>query len=693
MAEIYGKPGKEIGDQNVYRSLHYLPDDYLVYAQPVLVCDSDRCYPDYVVLHKDIGVLVLEVKDWVRIELIDRVALRVFRTQLRRWEDDSSPVEIARSNSIFLKNLLIQNQELRNFAGKLDFPYSYAAVLPQLDAITINNCKNEWGVNYVLGQADLSRETILERIKRVPRKFQHRMSDAQLGAVRAIIDGRNKLTDKRSGEFKGVLDATQESIAKEGLEPAMVPPNEKAVIQGSLFSDMFPKSQARRELIRNEAPDEVIDLQSDLKVRLVRGFAGTGKTDLLILRAQYLSEQYEKLKILVTTFNNPLYQKRLVPELADFKRKVDVIKFDTLCAKVFKKQNQVWRTPQSTQALLNVMARENKELETWGIEFLADEFIWMKESGRTDRNKYTSHPREGRRSSSGKTLSASQKDKLFDIFLSYEKRLKNLPAFDWADMHNKTFDFLRSGTEPDKKYNVILIDEAQHFAPVWIKIIKRFLEPGGVLFLCDDPSQSVFRFFSWHQKGIEVVGRTRWLKVPYRCTREIFTAAFKLISEDENAKSLLSEDKNFAIPDLDNPNLRKGKKPLVKKFESIETEKAFIYTEIAGLVKAGMLPEEICIMHTQQYVRSSFDRNLIKGVNVESAISQTGMEYKAVFIPRVQNLYERKGDSGWEDDQSIARSSFFTLMTRAKSHLYMTYEQNWPKALEVIRPHVNWEEE
>jgi hypothetical protein len=44
------------------------------------------------------------------------------------------------------------------------------------------------------------------------------------------------------------------------------------------------------------------------------------------------------------------------------------------------------------------------------------------------------------------------------------------------------------------------------------------------LFLADDPMQSIYRYYSWREKGVPVAGRTRWLRIPYRNTREIYQA-------------------------------------------------------------------------------------------------------------------------------------------------------------------------
>ncbi|MBI9050768.1 MAG: UvrD-helicase domain-containing protein [Anaerolineaceae bacterium] len=696
MAVVYGSPGLEAGDQRVCKALETLPADSLIYAQPLLVHHAERREPDYVIVNPQWGVIVLEVKDWVQIRAMDARGLEVYRTKLGYWESVDSPVDQARQAAFVLVNRLAEDPELRNYAGKLDFSYTYGAILPNLFGTMVKNCNYHWGQNYVLGKDDLLVDRITEKIRGIPTQFRVVMTDAQVRAVCAVLDGRNVLRDRHTGEFKGVLDQTQESIAKEGLVPLLIEPvinkEEEPNQQTSLFGFLHPEPEHRKKHLESEVPDEVMEVQHDLRVRLVRGFAGTGKTDVLVLRAHYLAEQYPKHKILVTTFNDPLYQTRLMPELAHLKKQVDVRKFDGLCSEIYQKRNGRWKDPQPIRGMLAWMAERSPLMQEWGIDFLADEFTWMKEAGRTEAKAYMEKPREGRGGSTGRTLSTQQKKQIFHLFEEYQAELAEQSMFDWADLHDKTLKYLQDGVPPDTTYDVILIDEAQHFAPTWMKIIKTYLKPEGVLFLCDDPSQSVYRYFSWRQKGIDVVGKTRWLKVPYRNSRQIFEASYALLSGDELAKSLLGEDKNMALPDLSNANLRNGNLPVIRQFETVQAEKQFILDEILRLVAQGLRVQDICILHNQKYVLDAYKEVKKMGGNVENAITQTGMEYTAVFIPQTQKLFDRAIGKSWEEDQSQQRLTSYMLMTRARSHLYMTYQQKWPKALDPTRPYVDWVE-
>ena len=688
--QVYGHPCDE-AEQLVCQALHALPDECIVYAEPKLVYQDQVRYPDFVVVYHKWGVIVLEVKDWIEVVDRDRKRARVRqRDDQLAWRE--SPVEQARTAAHVLNNMLEKDQDLRDYAGRREFYYAYAGVLPYLPSATIGWLEEAWGQSYLLGQDNLRRDLITGSIARIPTPGRIVLDERQVRAICATIDGRNKNVDQATGEFKGVYDRVQESISKEPLVPTIVPSQAaEPPVQASFAAGIAPSAEARKHRLEAGMPDEAVTLTSAPHVRLVRGFAGTGKTDVLILRAHYLREQHPELDILVTTFNDPLYANRLEPELRDLKPHVDVIKFDTLCAHIYQKRHRTWRNPQDTGGLVARMARNHPLIDELGRSFITDEFIWMKETGRTERERYVEQAREGRGGVSGRTLGRTTKEGIFDLFEAYQRELDELPACDWVDLHERTLRYLQEGIQPDNLYDAILVDEAQHFAPTWMRITTRLLKPGGSLFLCDDPSQSVYRYYSWRQKGVEVRGRTRWLRVPYRNTRQIFRAAYALIADNPVAQRLLAECGEGVQPDLDCTAMRDGPLPQVHRFSSWAAEREFAVREIEALIRhAGILPHEIGILHEKKHVHKRYRPLVPQGVQLYEVKRQTGLEYKAVFIPRVQDLFDRAGGISWEEYVGRERLKSYMTMTRARTRLYLLYENRWPRLLEPIRPYVEW---
>lgn len=685
MAEIYGKPEKEFGDNEVYRALKALPSDWLVYAQVKLSLDSDERHPDYILVHRTRGVIVLEVKDWIEIKDRDAGNALILRKHKREPIWQISPVTQARNAAMLLSNILKKHRELQVYSGKLAFPYRHAGALPNIsNKKTIEWLEEVWTKGRVLGSTDLYKTNIQKSLLAIPTLGDTiMMTDKQFDEVRTIMDKR-LIVGHRKGQRNGIHDVPQEKLSKEGLHTKQKAKKPKK--QKKLFT--FPRKKDRIKHLENELPDEVKDLKTSTYVRLVRGYAGTGKTDVLILKADYLHGLYPEKKFLVTTFNVPVYENRLKPELQDLHPQVVVEKFDTLCSAIFKKRHQgKWVSPQNTRGLVTSILSNRKTDDEFDTEFIAEEFTWMKEIGRTSREEYVNNVREGRGGEGGQTLRKRQKHIVFDLFETYEKELDELGTHDWVDMHTKVLRYLEEGIEPDEKYDVVFIDEAQHFAPTWMKIIQHFIKPGGELFICDDPSQSVYRAFSWKQKNINVIGRTKWLRIPYRTTREIFNIAYLLTKNNPQIQQLAKEEtKGNRDPIFDNS--RSGDIPSVHQYSTKAQEVEHIKKEISDLIQSGLLPNEIAILHTKDYIIKRYKDSVPSGVQIDDISRRTGTEYKAVFIPQIQDLFQSSSINNIAKKQML----FYTAITRARDNVFIGIDQKskWPKELEIIKEEFVW---
>ncbi|MBK8824692.1 MAG: hypothetical protein IPN58_19405 [Anaerolineales bacterium] len=107
---------------------------------------------------------------------------------------------------------------------------------------------------------------------------------------------------------------------------------------------------------------------------------------------------------------------------------------------------------------------------------------------------------------------------------------------------------MESGESKLPIYDVIMLDEAQFFAPLWIRLIQKALNPrNGHLFVVADPTQGFLgRGTSWKSLGLQARGRTHNLLHSYRTTREILqfaTLLYRLRLADE-------KDGDILVPDL-----------------------------------------------------------------------------------------------------------------------------------------------
>ncbi len=529
MAHLIGEPEREAGDRRVYELLSKFPSEWFIYAQPTIVYKGAPHHPDYVLIHKDLGVVVLEVKD--RGFIVDIQPDKLIVKREGRIDEEDLPIIQVKNATFALTKKLQEDDFLRNHAGKLDFPYRYGVVFTYSNFQQLKRMRECWG-NLVIGQDDLnSPESLQLAIKNLhipPRRWNLPLSNQKIDAIRAAVRPENKVQGL-DGQIKGIYSPQQESLANESLP---VKPLQIA-----------PTAEQRRLWLEEQTIDEARSLTIAPFVRLIRGVAGTGKTDVLVLRAYYLHKTYPDMQILVTTFNRPLVDERLKLELGDLPR-VDVLTFASLCSEIRKAKfpDLAWCDPQNTRGVLNALAQERFTrlpfvINRYGIDFLEREIQWMKEMQISNLQTYLQTSRRGVAGLQGKRISEEDKRNIYQLYEAYQTRLSQLPALDWHDFYNQALQILEEGYSPPKQYDAILVDEAQHYAPGWIRVLLRLLKPNGHLFLCDDPTQGVYRNYTWKERGVNVVGRTRWLRVPYRYTRQIA----KFLTEFINGNQSLME--------------------------------------------------------------------------------------------------------------------------------------------------------
>ena len=106
----------------------------------------------------------------------------------------------------------------------------------------------------------------------------------------------------------------------------------------------------------------------------------------------------------------------------------------------------------------------------------------------------------------------------------------------FADMVKRVIDAVDDGRIPTGQYHAILIDEGHDFAPEWLRLLVRMVDPGteSLLLLYDD-AQSIYQKrrenFSFKSVGIQAQGRSTILKINYRNTKQILRAASLLAAD------------------------------------------------------------------------------------------------------------------------------------------------------------------
>ena len=672
MAQVYGflRTDKAThGEKMVLRYLKQnLPKEFAVYVECPLPGKRMHRYPDFIVL-TNYGVIVLEVKDWIQIERADRYGAQI-RMRNNKPRKVSNPVDQARDIAILLANELRSIRDTFRDRGQMDIPWGYAVVLPNLPTSTITQLRGAWGEEFVLNTDDLDPPLILSRLKvTLPQNKVRDLRKYELDFIRATINPTVLIEPE--GKPAVILDNRQEEIVSEPVkeEPEPVKADQQKVEQRPLFVEMAADT--------SEKPDALSSLEAKISqntsIRLVRGVSGSGKTLVLAQRARYLAAQYPEWKILVLTYNRELRQ-HFEAVFKGF-RNIKPMTFHKLCRNILL-SNNLWREPTNPKDWLSRNQADYPILSRLGTRFVEDEIQWIKETDITDRASYLTIERKGR--GSERRLSRDMREQVYDVLDGYQAFLDEQNLLDWAMIPRLVFDRLINGEITSPKYDAILIDESQDFAPVWVKVVTRTLNPDhGVLFLADDPAQSIYRFYSWKEKGVHVVGRTRWLKVPYRNTFEIYQAAYQLIATDPALQKSLEEEGLLVIPELNETSMRHGTKPLIRRYQNFDQEITNIRSQIDLFLREGVDSRQIAVLHRKRNGVECIEEGL-KGcdVNINTFHAYKGLEFDVIFLTQLQETAIFRGT---ESEGSAERRLAYMAMTRARENLFMGYTGKLPK--------------
>ena len=271
------------GERLLFRTLKtYLPDDYIVYYEPDILGRR----PDFVIIGPDLGLVVLEVKDYTKNTLlqINHDEWHIVATSGEQAVT-KSPMKQARDNTFHIVDVLKKDSNLVQLDGKykfqLKFPYGHGVVFTRLyskdfvqeglySVVEPNLCLTRDEIDP--DKEGFSEEILMEKILNmfvVPFRLREPLTYEEINSIRYHLFPEVRI----SAEFK--------------------PP---VPYQDQLLLSLH-------DIKTMDLHQENLAKQIGDKNRLIRGVAGSGKTLILSSRAKLLSKEHPDWKILILCYN------------------------------------------------------------------------------------------------------------------------------------------------------------------------------------------------------------------------------------------------------------------------------------------------------------------------------------------------------------------------------------------------------
>ncbi len=510
----------------------------------------------------------------------------------------------------------------------------------------------------------------------------------------ALLRRLDSAAENRPPLPEAVLDALREKFTPEiGIPESFVAhvPEKSARRLGPKLTgfllDLDQEFLAKEDLALSSEADATL---REMRVRLVTGVAGSGKSLILLYRAMLQAKLHPGAPILILTHNRPLNGdlrerfRRLCPNPG-----ARWSTFYQWCRDFAGVQWEIIK-PWERETLLRELAATDPALARLPLDFLTEEIDWMRDQGISAREEYLEIARLGRK----RPLLEDHRHAIFSLLEKYRAELDRRRLEDWAGAAAAVWQRVQCGEIAPPVYDFVFIDEAQFFAPIWLQIIKRCVRPEtGQLFLVADPTQGFLkRRQSWAASGLDVRGQSARLQRCYRNTRAIleFATAFY-------QSRVPHDDEEINLPDpADFARLTRGEAPQFLPVDSPQGERARVANEITAAVRAGANPGHFLVLHCDSALVTPFIQTMDRifgqpiardlknltdatsGVRVSSLNAATGLESPVVFLCGVDGLLEKENALSLASDErsELIRDNTRRLymgMTRASRKLIVTY--------------------
>jgi superfamily I DNA/RNA helicase len=431
----------------------------------------------------------------------------------------------------------------------------------------------------------------------------------------------------------------------------------------------------------------------------VLGGAGTGKTVVAMHRAKWLTQKLcSKEKILFTTFTA-----NLAGDIRDNLRKIctveeqrhiEVINLDAWVSQFLKEEgytysiayedelNEIWEEA-ITMADEDIDLQVGFFLEEWSKVVSANEAFSLE--------LYLKAPRLGR----GTRLDRKKRIQVWHVINEYQNIMKENH---FRDIETAMYECrkLLEKKAIEQRYATVIVDEGQDFNVSAFRLLRALAgsEHQNDMFIVGDSHQRIYKNKASLSKcGINIRGRSNYLKVNYRTTEEIRKFAFALL-------------KGISFDDLDDgydegkvcQSLTHGEAPVTVNFKTATEEFDYIAEELKKLINSGVNQKNICVvarthrllddyialltrsgLKTYEIKRNKLDDRSFDGVRMATMHRVKGLEFQYVFIVAVNNrilplvsVINHTDAISEEESITAEKCLLYVALTRAQKSAYIT---------------------
>jgi len=444
----------------------------------------------------------------------------------------------------------------------------------------------------------------------------------------------------------------------------------------------------------------------------VRGAAGTGKTVVALHRAAELarrfhSEEQNELPILFTTFINslpPVFES-LYGRLPTSHEgnEIEFINIDKLARRIVTESGRTVQTkpPEINAAFASAFKQIIDPVSPLGKAALTKDYLKteissvIKGRGVVSLEEYLVLERTGRRV----PFSSAMRQQVWELREAWDEGMSTRETFDFSDVMIMARDLVVSGEGP--RYRAAVIDESQDLTLVGLQLVRGLtqteqgVDKADGLLLVGDGGQRIYPGgFTLRQAGLQIAGRSTVLRANYRNTAEIFSAALAVTGD--SVVEDLDESDVYKRGDVDVSAKRgEGARPMLIECAGEDDETQWIMERIQELIQSGAArfgdiglfthknreaKRWLDVLSAAQIPRADLSRSggaLTDEVKVGTYHRAKGLEFKAVFLPGVNQGFPRPRDYGqdeqeYDEQRTLAVSQLYVAMTRARDALFIT---------------------